>query len=143
MSRKKKMDVRSLIREKGLRATPARIAVCEVLVRAAGPLTHAEVAKSLDSLGTDQTTVFRNLNDLAEVDLVRRLEVGDHVYRFEWRGGVDSEAGHAHFVCIDCGEVSCLPGVQPTTPAAVKRAGKELIGDITEVLYKGHCTHCS
>lgn len=143
MGRRKTTDVRSLIREKGLRATPARIAVCEVLQQAAGPLTHADVARLLDGRGTDQTTVFRNLNDLAEVNLVRRLEVGDHVYRFEWRGATASDAGHAHFVCVDCGEVSCLEDLRPSTPAAVQRAGKKLIREVTEVLYKGHCTHCA
>ncbi|REK17418.1 MAG: transcriptional repressor [Planctomycetota bacterium] len=142
MSRRKTTDLRSLIREKGLRATPARVAVCEVLERATSPLTHADVAKLLDARGTDQTTVFRNLNDLVEVNLVRRLEVGDHVYRFEWCGATAPNTGHAHFMCVDCGEVSCLEDLQPSQPTAVARASKKLIGDITEVLYKGHCAHC-
>ena len=142
MKRKAKLDLRALIRARGLRATPAHIAVCEALLQAAGPLTHAEVARLLDARGTDQTTVFRNLSDLSEAGLVRRLEVGDHVYRFEWCGTADSDSGHAHFVCVDCGEVTCLPDLPPSAPAAVQRAGRKLIRDVTEVLYKGHCTHC-
>ena len=142
MSRSKTTELRSLIREKGLRATPARTAVCEVLQRASSPLTHADVAKLLDARGTDQATVFRNLNDLAEVNLVRRLEVGDHLYRFEWCGEPARDTGHAHFVCVDCGEVSCLEDLQSGTPKAVPPAARKLIGDVTEVLYKGHCAHC-
>lgn len=118
MTRKStKLDLRALIRERGLRATPARLAVCDVLSKASGPLTHAEVSKLLASRDIDQTTVFRNLTDLAEVNLIRRIEVGDHVYRFEWQGGVEHDTSHAHFVCVECGEV-------------------------TEVLYKGHCSSC-
>lgn len=143
MKRKKKLDPRALIRGKGLRATPARIAVCEVLQQATGPVTHAEVASVLGGRGTDQTTVFRNLNDLAEVGLVRRLEVGDHLYRFEWCGSLEAEPGHAHFVCVDCGEVTCLHDMSPDTAPPLQRAAKRGIRTVTEVLYKGHCTHCN
>ena len=142
MSRRNTTDLRSLIREKGLRATPARTAVCEVLQRASSPLTHADVAKLLDERGTDQATVFRNLNDLVEVSLVRRLEVGDHLYRFEWCGETAPQTGHAHFVCVDCGEVSCLEDHQPPMLTALAAGGRSFIGDVTEVLYKGHCANC-
>ena len=136
-------ELRTLIRERGLRATPARIAVCEVLLQASNPLTHAEVAKVLDTRGTDQTTVFRNLSDLTEVGLVRRLEVGDHLYRFEWSGSPESHTGHSHFVCVDCGEVTCLTDMSAKTVPPVQRAAKRGIRAITEILYKGHCTHCN
>jgi Fur family transcriptional regulator, ferric uptake regulator len=142
MKSKYKTDLRALIREKGLRATPARIAVCEALQQAPGPLTHAEVAKLLDDRGTDQTTVFRNLSDLTEVGLVRRLEVGDHLYRFEWSGSPGTESGHAHFVCVECGEVTCLHDMSAESATPVQRAAKRGIGTVTEVLYKGHCTDC-
>jgi len=142
MTNKQKTDLRDLIRAAGLRATPARIAVCAALQKAEAPLTHAEVAKLLDARGTDQTTVFRNLTDLAEVGLVRRLEVGDHLYRFEWSGSTETQSGHAHFVCVDCGGVTCLPELPPASPAPLKNLGKKLIRDVTEVLYKGHCTEC-
>jgi len=137
-----KIDLRTLIRERGLRATPARIAVCDVVSKADGPLTHAEVSKLLASRNIDQATVFRNLTDLVEAQLIRRVEVGDHVYRFEWRAGVEPDAGHAHFVCVECGEVTCLTGSPPSIPVTVQRAGAKVIHDVTEVLYKGHCSSC-
>jgi Fur family ferric uptake transcriptional regulator len=136
------MELRAKIRERGLRATPARIAVCDVLAKASGPLTHAEVSRQLVHRDIDQTTVFRNLTDLVEAGLVRRIEVGDHVYRFEWCAGAEAEAKHAHFVCVDCGGVTCLTDLAPAAPAAVHRAGKKVIRDVTEVLYKGHCSSC-
>lgn len=143
MKNKQKPDYRALIRDKGLRATPARLAVCDALQEAEGPLTHAEVAKLLDGRGTDQTTVFRNLCDLAEVGLVRRLEVGDHLYRFEWSGTAETESGHAHFVCVDCGEVTCLHDMSAASAPPVQKAAKRGIREVTEVLYKGHCTQCN
>ncbi len=135
------IDLRSLIRERGLRATPARLAVLEVLRLANGPLTHAEVAKQLDSRGTDQTTVFRNLSDLSEVGLIRRVEVGDHLYRFEWREAAD-DTSHAHFVCVDCGEITCLHEMSAATAPPLQKSAKRAIREVTEVLYKGRCTQC-
>ena len=76
-------EARKLIREAGLRSTPARISVINALKRAAKPQTHAELSDLLVPLGFDKATVFRNLTDLAEAELVLRTELGDHVWRFE------------------------------------------------------------
>ena len=133
-------EIRELVRKAGLRCTAARLAVVQTLRRAAAPLTHAEVAEQLAPQGFDKATVFRNLIDLAEADLVRRTELGDHVWRFEIRDPSDPDAGqHPHFVCIDCGGVTCLTGIEFDS-ATKKRAAK--LGRITEILLKGHCTNC-
>ena len=54
-------DVRRRIRGAGLRCTAARVAVLRHLETAPGPRTHAEVSESLDSLGFDRATIYRNL----------------------------------------------------------------------------------
>ena len=141
MPKKPPTEARQLLRELGLRATPARIAVCQILSAADGPLTHADVAERLGDRGIDRTTVFRNLIDLCEAGLARRLEVGDHVYRFEWRTPAAAGGDHPHFVCVDCGEVQCLKTVTPM-PIPAARRRDEHIHDVTEVLYKGHCSQC-
>lgn len=141
MAKRKEPDWRAVLRELGLRATPARMAVCKLLSGSEGPLTHADVANRLESRGIDRTTVFRNLNDLVEAGLVRRLEVGDHVYRFEWRDRDVTKADHPHFVCVDCGEVRCLPDVAPAAIPAGRQRTHQIL-DVTEVLYKGHCSSC-
>jgi len=44
---------------------------------------------------------------------VSRLNLGDHVWRFELvQNGQGDAAEHAHFLCTNCGEVSCLEGVE-------------------------------
>lgn len=141
MKAKKPVDVRGILKKAKLRATPARIAVCNILLAAHGPLTHAEVADQLEISGTDRTTVFRNLTDLCEAGLARRMEVGDHVYRFEWKSPTADDSEHAHFVCVDCGEVQCLPA---SAKMPIPKAGQrpEQIHDVVEVLYRGHCTTC-
>lgn len=129
------------IRKVGLRATPARIATLKLLVEASSPLTHAEVASELQDLGFDKATLFRNLNDLVTAGLVRRTELGDHVWRFELIKEDDHDgSAHPHFVCVDCGVVSCMDEVKLT--AGSMRLSQEF-GEVTEILLRGHCNDCS
>lgn len=134
-------EIRELLRTSGIRATPARIAVLQELRGADSPLTHADVAEKLVPLGFDKATVFRNLADLTEAELISRTELGDHVWRFEIidpdRPGGEK---HPHFVCVECGSVTCLGDMQFTSGS--RRRAKE-IGRITEILIKGHCSDCA
>lgn len=131
---------RQKIRDAGLRATPGRIAVLSQLVVAGRPLTHAVVVERVGSEGTDPSTIFRALNDMTEAAILRRMELGDHVYRYEIavREGESGDSNHAHFLCTECGEILCLENNQnKTRPAADPR-----IKEVTEVLFKGQCTDC-
>jgi Fur family ferric uptake transcriptional regulator len=105
-------------------------------------MTHQEVSKQLEGNGFDHATIFRNLNDLTEVGILSRADLGDHVWRFELRrGDIDHRGQHPHFVCTRCGEVECLPDrtvtVQPAAgaPRALKRKG-------VVVQLQGRCDEC-
>ena len=136
------VELKALLRKSGLRSTSARLAVLAHLQRARTPISHAELAKDLVPTGLDRATVYRNLMDLAESGLVARAELGDHVWRYEIkREGHDHNAEHPHFVCIDCGEVTCLTDVDVAiSPAPGTK--KSTIAGLTEVLLKGHCGKC-
>jgi len=133
-------SIKLAIREAGLRATPARIATLKLLHGATSPLTHAEVAEELQDLGVDKATVFRNLNDMATAGLLRRTELGDRVWRFELVAEDESHgSAHPHFVCVDCGTVSCMDEIKLT--AGSMRLSQEF-GEVTEILLRGHCNDC-
>lgn len=134
------VEIRQLLGRVNLRTTAARIAVVRKLQDATTPLSHAEVADGLVPLGFDKATVFRNLTDLVEADLVTRTELGDHVWRFEWKDQNHPDRGqHPHFVCVDCGNVTCLHDVDltPSTKSSWTKVGR-----VTEILLKGHCKAC-
>jgi Fur family ferric uptake transcriptional regulator len=128
---------RKAIRDSGLRATPARIATLMEIRAAGSPMTHADIAERLAATGYDKTTAFRNLNDLVTAGLLRRTELGDHVYRFEIVP--PSGEAHPHFLCVDCGAVTCLDDLQFT---AGSRRQSETVGEVTEILLRGHCNEC-
>jgi len=136
--------LRTQLRAAGLRVTAPRVAVLQRLHAATGPVSHADLAETLSPDGWDRATIYRNLADLTEAGLVRRADLGDHVWRFELRGEVpahETAASHAHFVCNSCGTVSCLPG----DTVQIKPAGgpRALRTRCFEVQLKGTCDRCS
>jgi len=136
-------ELRERIRALGLRCTAARLTVLREMNRSTSPLTHAEIAAKLEPLGFDRATVYRNLVELAEAGLLSRVDLGDHVWRFEMRGNSKKhEEDHPHFLCTECGEVSCLSGVEVTIKKSAA-ARRSTLGKVTEVLLKGRCSHCT
>ncbi len=140
--------IRARIRGAGLRLTAARQSVLEQLMAATSPMTHAQVAEKLAATGFDRATIYRNLVELAEAGILSRIELGDHVWRYELRAeSSDAPADHPHFVCVDCGEVSCLPSgsvsIKPAAPGKAAPGKAVAIGQVTQVLLKGHCGHCA
>jgi Fur family ferric uptake transcriptional regulator len=128
------------IRAAGFRATPARIATLLELRGSSSPMTHADLADRLAGGGFDKATAFRNLNDLAQGGLLRRTELGDHVWRFEAIGPNEHDKqAHPHFVCIDCGQVTCLADIDLQTDRGLQ---SQSVGEITEILLRGHCVQC-
>ena len=105
-------ELRGILRAAGLRATPSRIAVLGLVRASARPVSHGEVAELLAGEPWDRATIYRNLTDLAEAGLVRRTDLGDHVWRFEAVAAGHAATAHPHFVCTTCGIIECLPDVE-------------------------------
>src|SRR6476469_6903011 len=105
-------QARNSLRAAGLRSTTSRVAVLQHLSAAGKPVSHADIADVLVPQGFDKSTLYRCLVELADAGLLARLDAGDHAWRFELRGEEHSGGDHPHFVCVDCGQVTCLPNVE-------------------------------
>jgi Fur family ferric uptake transcriptional regulator len=131
-------ELREAIRSRGLRATPARIAVLRSLALAAAPLSHADLVAQLPPK-TDRTTIFRALIALTDARLLLRIEVGDRVWRYSRALKVPDEgAVPSTFVCTICGAVEELAHVRLSTttgPLALRRGA-------VRVLVHGRCDDC-
>ena len=97
-------DQTSVLKGRGLKATPPRIKVLEIFQRAEPRHLSAEdVYKVLVDEGSDigLATVYRVLTQLAEAELLTRsrFETGKAV--FELNRGTH----HDHLVCLGCGRV--------------------------------------
>ena len=131
---------REKLKEAELRCTSSRIAVLQHVAAAAAPVSHSDVADVLVPAGYDKSTIYRCLVELADAGLLKRLDAGDHAWRFEFRKDDDAHEVHPHFMCLDCGKVTCLPDME--IKLADQKAVKNVVGEITEIYLKGHCRQC-
>ncbi|MEO1335583.1 MAG: transcriptional repressor [Myxococcota bacterium] len=134
-------EIREKIRAAGLRCTPGRIAVYEALLEATRPLTHSDLVSHVTAVGVDQATIYRNLIDLVEAGLLRRSDLGDHSWRFEVPRADDPEGGHPHFVCIECGDIQCLSGIELNVPQA-RNLPRSIRKNEVELQIRGLCDNC-
>lgn len=147
MARAKSADdteaLRGRIRARGLRVTAPRIAVLRNLEGQGAPISHGDLAAELSRDGWDRATIYRNLTDLTEAGLVRRTDVGDHIWRFELRteDGHD-RTEHAHFMCEACGDVICLP-IESIHITASRDVPRALRKNQVEIQLKGRCDNCT
>lgn len=137
-------ELQAEIRNHGMRSTGPRVAVLAYLSKPGTPLSHNEIYEALAGQGYDRATIYRNLIDLAEAGLLVRSDLGDHVWRFERRKsqGSGHAEGHPHFVCTDCGDVSCLPELAVKVSPGVGTP-RVLATKQVEVHVRGRCDDCA
>jgi Fur family ferric uptake transcriptional regulator len=136
-------DLRDRIRAAGLRVTMARVAVLRSLSGRATPSSHPEVFAELQAEGWDRATLYRNLVDMTDAGLLRRVDLGDHVWRYELEHRTHGdEAEHPHFLCTSCGDVACLDSVEVRLPGGDGVPGSVRTGRV-QIQFRGLCDRCA
>lgn len=114
------------LRARGLRVTSQR----EQVLAAVRALGHATPEQINDSLaGVDLTTVYRTLELLEEIGLVRHTHLGHGAPSYR-----PAEDQHIHVVCHACGAV--VDG----DPALIDALADQLLGNDGFVLDRSHFT---
>jgi len=135
-------EVRALLKSQELRATAQRIAVLVTLHEQKSPMTHEEVMGLLAVGLYDKASVWRVLSDLAGVGILRRMDLGDRVWRYELQDACRTVTDdHPHFLCEACSEVTCLP------PLEVRAIGggipQALLNADFHIRISGKCENCA
>ena len=109
--------------------------VLNVLAQKRCHLTAEEILSSLDNIG--MATVYRALDHLTELGLIRRLALGKKSAVYEY-----VRDSHVHFVCGSCGQVF---DIQADFTGMVKEAAKVCGHDVNwvEVTAHGMCSSCA
>jgi len=89
------------LRAAGLRATPQRLAVLNVLARAHKPLALHDVTAMLDEGVANQSTLYRAMHDLCDVGIVRLVDLRHAHAHYE----LVTDTEHHHLICTSCGTV--------------------------------------
>lgn len=104
MDTKKRLEeIIDLLRERGNRLTPQRIAILSAFLESESHPTAEQIHKEI--LGafptTSLATVYKTINLLKEVGEILELEFGDEKSRFDAR----KPHPHPHMVCTECGAI--------------------------------------
>ncbi len=128
----------------GYRRGGARQAVVDLLARQDCALSALEVEDRLRAEGArrvGRASVYRVLDELEQLKLVGRVEVGQGVARYEpvHPGG---EHHHHHLVCDACGEV--IPFADDELERAIARVAERVAFDVAQhdVVLHGRCGAC-
>jgi len=135
------MDVGELLRMEGYRLTPQRQLVWDALRAADGHLTaeqiHDEVTRISPAINL--ASVYRSLSLLARLGLVKEVQLGENMGRWE----VNHPDDKFHLVCRVCGRVDHHPG------DLVERVRAHLSGEHNfspegvDLVVHGVCARCS
>ena len=127
------------LREAGYRNGPARLAVIGVLESENCCLSAADVHDALDER-VGLASVYRVLESLHAAGLVRRVDVGDGIGRYEPLR--ESGEHHHHLVCTECGKVEAFD--DPALERAIRRveAKSGYAVEQHDVVLQGACDTC-
>lgn len=119
------------LRSKGLKATPTRLKILNLLAKSKHPLAAKEIFNRLGAAPGqgrfDTVTVYRNLTLFENAGLIAPIQLKDGSQAFELTVGANDHHHH-HFVCEDCGNIEHLDlcGLDLPTKTLEKRGYKKI-----------------
>ena len=130
-------DLVDLFRSRGLKVTPQRQAVFEVLYGNEGHPTaeavHDRIKRTMPTVSL--RTVYQTLNDLAELGELQPLDLGTGSTRFD-----PNVEDHHHLVCTRCRTVRDLYVAPRVTLTEGQLEGFQPA--TTEIVIRGLCNQC-
>ncbi len=127
------------LREKGMKLTPQRRLILDIIHDSGGHLTAEEILDYVQARapGVNKSTIYRTLELLEELGCVFKSELGD---RFIYHHA--EEGHHHHLVCRTCGKsIDCDEGLF----LSVEKVTNEKYGfraDFRHVVISGLCIDC-
>jgi Fur family ferric uptake transcriptional regulator len=126
-----------LLRTAGLKATTARISICEALSHERYPVSISALAKKVSS--PNQSTLYRTLKNLVSKELVREIIADKKEARYEIAFG---RKHHHHITCTGCGTIDDIDVCPPTLDA--KHSSKKFARVTGHTLeFFGICKTCA
>lgn len=127
------------LRKKGLRLTPQRILITDIIHDAKDHLTAGEIIGYVQAKmpGVNKSTIYRTLDILEQAGCVYKSEQGDEfIYHH------DDEGHHHHLMCSRCGKtVDCDESIfTPVQRSLVNKYGFWV--DFKHIMMNGICEEC-
>ena len=132
----------SLLNDFSLRKTAFRIQLLNLFRSSTKALSVEEIRAGVEK-APNKATVYRALEAFEVRGLVHQVPGGDAVIRYALCQDECGDGGHvhshAHFICNQCGQTTCVDQVQvPEIPAI-----KGFRVDHADFVLKGQCAQCA
>ena len=131
----------ALLKSKGYRLTPQRVAILKILKDNTEHPGADEVFRSAMQFhpNISMATVYNVMEVLEREGLIRAIAVTSHSRRFD-----PNVLPHSHFICNSCQRVFDIPftdsnGVAPEVPMEFEGFKVESF----EIVYRGICSECN
>ena len=133
--------VRDRLRARGLRWTPQRRTLIEVLSRADGHVTGGELVDRCREIDptTIPSTVYRTLDVLEELGLLSHSHAADGREEFH----VLPTVIHGHLHCIDCGTTWEIEEAEAAGLVSSLERRRGFAVDLTHLSIAGRCEACT
>lgn len=128
----------------GHRRGGARDAVLDLLGQESCALTALQMEERLRRAGraVSRASIYRVLDELERLGLVKRVETGQAMVRYE-RAAEGGEEHHHHLVCERCGAV--MPFSDPALERAISSVSERVPLNVSEheIVLRGRCSACA
>jgi Fur family ferric uptake transcriptional regulator len=133
--------VRERLRASGLRWTPQRRTLIDVLSKTDGHVTGAELIERCRELdpATIPSTVYRTLDVLEDLGLLSHSHGADGREEFH----VQPIAAHGHLHCTSCGTTWEILADEAAAVVASMRRSRGFAVDLSHLSISGQCADCS
>ena len=135
------MNIKKLLKSKGLRAGKVRLEFLEHLQLAGKPLCVSEILNLKCMKDVSKSTIYRNIDDLLRNDII--VEVPSHLDEKFYE---INETHHHHFNCVKCNEFYCLDLSEfECSVSVVEKKLKNLGMQISRhvLSFEGICINCN
>jgi len=98
------MDIKKLLKSKGLRAGKVRLNFLEHLSVAKKPLSAKDILNKENMQSVSKSTIYRNIDELLEAQIIDAVLSNSDSQLYE----IKTDHHHHHFSCTNCGWMQCL-----------------------------------
>jgi len=133
-------DITYMLREKGFKATPQRLAVYDALKKTKEHPNAEMLFNTLQPLYPTMSlaTIYKTVDILAKLDLIKVLNVNEDSFRYD-----ADISDHAHIKCLDCNSVQDIFELKTEgiIEEAERKSGYKIDGK--EIYFAGLCPQCT
>lgn len=135
-------SIPEMLREKGLKVTPQRIAILNMLMNTKSHPTAEAIFKALEPTNPTMSlaTVYKTLDSFTSAELIQELSIDGESLHYDYNA-----AFHPHIICKKCGSVCDIDlDISDEINSVINKIGSntKYKVDKEQLFFYGLCENC-